>query len=352
MKKFTRLFLSWVVFLSCTAWANEDLLAKAPAGSVVHKVTVGETLGQVCSLYGVSEQTLLSLNGVDTLEGLTFLVIPPSPRGWPVHQVSPGQTLWRIGKAYGISVEQIRQANRMVGNEILPGNRLLLPRGEKPEWKLPGQAAASQPAAVPSTLSPLPEPSVSLTAVTSDSITEPTADESGISLVVEEVEPTEGEGWVEVRLPDNRRAWVQISSLVLGSWKPLSRGELIDTARRFIGVPYRWGGTNPNGYDCSGFVQEVFRLAGHSVPRLADAQYEKLEKVRKDALVPGDLVFFNTDGSGISHVGIFSGNGYFLHASSSRGVVEDPLDSSYFAARYVGAARLPGWAVDLSYSGR
>ena len=72
---------------------------------------------------------------------------------------------------------------------------------------------------------------------------------------------------------------------------------------------------------------------------MADAQYEKLEKVDKEGLVPGDLVFFNTDGSGVSHVGIYSGDGRFLHASSSRGVIESALDESYYSTRYVGASR-------------
>jgi cell wall-associated NlpC family hydrolase len=147
---------------------------------------------------------------------------------------------------------------------------------------------------------------------------------------------------VEVRLPDNRRAWAPVSQLVVGSWQPQAAEQVVALGRQFVGVPYRWGGVDPNGWDCSGYVQEIFRLGGHQVPRLADAQFEACVRVETPEV--GDLVFFNTDGSGVSHVGIYTGDGKFLHASSSRGVVEDRLEDSYFASRYLGAGRLPAWS--------
>lgn len=149
--------------------------------------------------------------------------------------------------------------------------------------------------------------------------------------------------WVEVRLPDGRRAWAQTESLVIGSWQPQGPERLVELAGHFQGVPYRYGGVDPNGYDCSGFVQEVFRLAGYQVPRMADAQFEELERVDREDLSVGDLVFFDIDGSGISHVGIFVGEGRFLHASSSMGVVESHLEEEYYARRFAGAARLAEW---------
>jgi len=238
------------------------------------------------------------------------------PQGWPQHRVESGQTLWRISKGYGIPVDELMQANNLTGTTLMPGDVLYLPREVKPEWTSPPEK-------------------VEAPAAEAASIVEPTA----ASSPPDRLEPKPLGEWVEVRLPDQSRAWVRAENLVLGSWQPRDREHLVSTARAFLGVPYKWGGTNPNGYDCSGFVQEVFRLSGHSVPRMADAQYEKLEKVDKEGLVPGDLVFFNTDGSGVSHVGIYSGDGRFLHASSSRGVIESALDESYYSTRYVGASR-------------
>lgn len=238
------------------------------------------------------------------------------PQGWPRHRVESGQTLWRISKGYGIPVDEIMQANNLTGTTLMPGDVLYLPREVKPEWTPPVER-------------------VEVSTTEAISSEEPPA-------VTRSTKPLDSEAlgqWVEVTLPDKTRAWVRAENLVLGSWQPCDREHLVSTARAFLGVPYKWGGTNPNGYDCSGFVQEVFRLSGHSVPRMADAQYEKLDKVDKDGLVPGDLVFFNTDGSGVSHVGIYSGEGKFLHASSSRGVIESGLDESYYSTRYVGASR-------------
>jgi cell wall-associated NlpC family hydrolase len=241
------------------------------------------------------------------------------PQGWPRHRVESGQTLWRISKGYGIPVDELMKANNLTDTTLMPGDVLYLPREVKPEWTSPVERVEV------STTETAPAPRVQAS-------TETRTPSGG-------TDPSALGEWVEVTLADKSRAWVRAEDLVLGSWQPRDRDHLVNTARAFIGVPYKWGGTNPNGYDCSGFVQEVFRLSGHSVPRMADAQYEKLEKVDKDGLVPGDLVFFNTDGSGVSHVGIYSGEGKFLHASSSRGVIESGLDESYYSTRYVGASR-------------
>jgi cell wall-associated NlpC family hydrolase len=113
---------------------------------------------------------------------------------------------------------------------------------------------------------------------------------------------------------------------------------LTRSALRFLGVPYVFGGTTASGFDCSGFVQHVFAMLGIDLPRTADAQYDVGHRA-VGGPHPGDLVFFDTYG-GVSHVGIYLGNGEFVHASSSRGVMVSHLSESYWAARYVGAKRL------------
>jgi cell wall-associated NlpC family hydrolase len=110
-------------------------------------------------------------------------------------------------------------------------------------------------------------------------------------------------------------------------------------AMRFLGVPYVFGGTSRSGFDCSGYVQHVFAMLGFQIPRTADAQYYAGKRVR-GAMVPGDLVFFQTYTSGPSHVGIYLGNDRFVHASSSRGVTVSSLHEAYWSERYLGAKRL------------
>lgn len=115
---------------------------------------------------------------------------------------------------------------------------------------------------------------------------------------------------------------------------------IANTAKQYIGVPTLWGGTTSNGFDCSGFTMYVFAKNGIDLPRTADLQYDFGLPISKNQLRPGDLVFFETYGVGASHVGIYIGNGEFLHASSSKGVITVArLDNSYFVERYVGSRR-------------
>jgi cell wall-associated NlpC family hydrolase len=115
---------------------------------------------------------------------------------------------------------------------------------------------------------------------------------------------------------------------------------LTRNAMRFLGVPYVFGGTSSSGFDCSGYVQHVFAMLGHHIPRTADAQYYAGKRVAGASMAPGDLVFFQTYASGPSHVGIYLGNDRFVHASSSRGVTVSSLHEHYWSARYLGAKRL------------
>lgn len=131
---------------------------------------------------------------------------------------------------------------------------------------------------------------------------------------------------------------------LMGRELPVSRSmstnrsrRVIQEALRYQGVPYSFGGTTPSGFDCSGFTRFVFAQVGVTLPRMADSQYYNLPVVSE--LQVGDLVFFETYEPGPSHVGIYIGNRQFVNASSSRGVVVDSLDSSYWGARYLGARR-------------
>ena len=109
----------------------------------------------------------------------------------------------------------------------------------------------------------------------------------------------------------------------------------------YRGVPYRNGGSDPSGFDCSGFVQYVFKKVGTLLPREVRDQFQRGLAVNRDDIEAGDLVFFETVSRGASHVGLAIGGGEFVHAPSSQGVVRvERLTSTYWARRYVGARRL------------
>lgn len=114
----------------------------------------------------------------------------------------------------------------------------------------------------------------------------------------------------------------------------------MSTALDMRGVPYRNGGTDPSGFDCSGLVWYAFEQHGIQVPRTVAEQFASGRRVKSGDLEPGDLVFFETSGHKASHVGLFVGGGEFVHAPSARGEVRvEHLASPYWSRRYVGARR-------------
>lgn len=138
----------------------------------------------------------------------------------------------------------------------------------------------------------------------------------------------------------------QTYGVLMGREMPVSRGStsiarrIISTALQYEGVPYVFGGTSPYGFDCSGFTRFVFGQYGIYLPRMADEQYEVGRAVSYSRLQPGDLLYFSTYTAGVSHVGIYLGNGQFISATSSRGIAIDSLGSGYWGNCYVGARRV------------
>ncbi|MDD2899537.1 MAG: NlpC/P60 family protein [Desulfuromonadaceae bacterium] len=113
------------------------------------------------------------------------------------------------------------------------------------------------------------------------------------------------------------------------------------TAERFVGIPYRWGGDNVvEGMDCSGFVRAVYNLCGLSIPRTSHEQFKAGDTITKDDLKDGDLVFFGSSPSAINHVGIYVGDGKFVHAPRRGEEIRvSAVNESYFEKRFVGARR-------------
>ena len=116
---------------------------------------------------------------------------------------------------------------------------------------------------------------------------------------------------------------------------------IASAALRLQGIPYRSGGADLHGFDCSGLVQYVLAQNGLAVPRVVREQYEIGSRVKLDELEPGDLVFFKTEGRHVSHVGIAIGGDRFVHAPNARGTVRvDSLATGYWGERITGARRI------------
>jgi cell wall-associated NlpC family hydrolase len=127
---------------------------------------------------------------------------------------------------------------------------------------------------------------------------------------------------------------------------PTPGERLLGLAEQFVGAPYRYGGSTPEGFDCSGLVVRTHELAGIAVPRTAFEQHAAAQAVPESALQPGDLVFFASRRGRVDHVGIYAGDGRFVHAPrTGRPVGYDRLDDAWFKTRFVGAGRF--WTAAL-----
>lgn len=120
---------------------------------------------------------------------------------------------------------------------------------------------------------------------------------------------------------------------------------LIAEARTWIGTPYRYGGKEKTGADCSGFVMMVYKNAANiALPRTSKDQCNFCTPIEKELLVPGDLVFFSSNASGgnVAHVGMYIGEGKMIHASSTKGVTESSISMKYYVDHYLTGGRIPG----------
>lgn len=166
-----------------------------------------------------------------------------------------------------------------------------------------------------------------------------------VSVNTEGVEMLDTSGdWYKVRFSSGTEGWVYGDYVSTGG-SVVSRGEslgnkMIDYAQKFLGVRYAWGGSSSSGFDCSGFVKAVYNNFGIDINRVAADQATQGTYVNTSNLRVGDLLFFDTDGGKnyINHVGIYMGNGRFIHASSGAGkVVIDSLWGGFYEKSYMTA---------------
>ncbi len=144
-----------------------------------------------------------------------------------------------------------------------------------------------------------------------------------------------------------RIAKAQVAAKKAGKTYHISEADkkkLLADAKYFKGGKYVWGGTTPKGFDCSGYVQYLYKKHNVNLPRTAWAQSKKGQSVDKSNLEKGDLIFFLTDkkrGIPVTHVGIYLGDGQFIHAASKKkGIIISPIHSGYYSNKFVSAKRV------------
>ena len=156
-------------------------------------------------------------------------------------------------------------------------------------------------------------------------------------------EPADHPRWLQVRLPDDRSGWLQAGDVAFDV-KPLDVAGMLALSRRFLGLPYTWGGTSSFGYDCSGFAQMLCRRRGINLPRDAQPQadWSGARPVERADLAPGDLLYFGSSDKHITHTGVYLGDGKFIDATTHETpmVRIDDLNDPYWTKLLVAMRRL------------
>lgn len=255
------------------------------------------------------------------------------------YTVKSGDCLWTIANKTGTTVATIKQLNNLNSDLLQIGQVLVLSSTSNtispPAAPVPVPAPAPAPTPSGSSIYVVQsgdslwsisqrygttvENIMALNSLSSDRL------QIGDQLIVSGTTPAPGAEPVVSRSGDS----------VTGS-------RIIEKAANYLGTPYLYGGSSPSGFDCSGFTQYIYKQFGISLYRTAASQYGHGVQVSKSQLIAGDLVFFKCGGSTINHVGIYCGNGQFIHSSSpsSGGVIYSSLNSGYYANTYVGARRI------------
>lgn len=139
---------------------------------------------------------------------------------------------------------------------------------------------------------------------------------------------------------ENKAPVTPASNVVSYTGTSEARAEVLEYAAQFLGTPYVYGGSSPSGFDCSGFTSYVFNNTVGSIPRVAQSQFNATTHVSREELLPGDLVFFGSSASSISHVGIYVGDDTFIHSPHTGDVVKYESLSGSYASRFQGGGRV------------
>jgi cell wall-associated NlpC family hydrolase len=333
-----------------------QVLLILPGDGLIHSVKSGDSLKKIAERYSVKTEIIADANKLgssDKLESGQVLFIPANaearsgdndsdakadPR---TYKVQAGDTLWTISQRFGVEPTTIMMDNDLNDPKaVVAGARLrILPsKGESLVLKS-GESLSDLSARYQIDLGALMD---------YNRLDSADAAKPGARIVIPQThsKSTQPSQTAASNGPATSKGQLAAASLIsseLVAPGGSGKGQLIaSTAMKYLGAKYVFGGTGPSGFDCSGFAQFVHKNAGVNVGRTLWQQFNAGPRVAKSQLQVGDEVFFaNTYMPGLSHAGIFIGEGRFVHANNERtGVVVSRLDDEYWAPRFVGAARI------------
>lgn len=272
-----------------------------------------------------------------------------------IYQVKKGDSLYKLAKQFGLSISEIQESNGLTGTGLRVGQILELPEKKGIGNRTPEPKKEQKPNLLGS------EDTAGVQIPQDKKVGGETKNAGDTTMVVlKGLLPPEREraGYVLIgdtlkvlkRKPkpasdtSGRLAKVEPGTRTFPPRSTLAQ-QAVDYALTFLGTPYHYGGVSEEGgFDCSGFVRHVFANFKLDLPHSSKDQYTLGKAVSKDQLEIGDLLFFTRPrrSKGVGHVGIYIGDGQFIHASSGKKneIIISALDSAYYVKRYVGARRL------------
>jgi peptidoglycan DL-endopeptidase LytE len=305
MKKENLLLKKTIIAVTTAALVSS--LAVSSADAATYRVQSGDSLSVIAYKYDTSVSNLKNWNNLTSdmiYVNQVLEVSAPTTSSAKTYTVQSGDYLSKIGQEFDVYVAELKQWNSLTSDVIYPGQVL----------KVSAPTSTPQPAPTTGTYTVQSGDTLSHIAVKYDTTVSRIKSWNGLT---------------------SDTIYVGQKLKVGSSTTEVPSSNVVDIAKKYIGSPYAWGGTSPSGFDCSGFIYYVFNQAGTSISRTnTEGYYSRSTAISNPK--PGDLVFFkNTYKAGISHMGIYIGNGDFIHASDS-GVVVTKLSNSYWSPRFAG----------------
>ncbi|MFY3792275.1 LysM peptidoglycan-binding domain-containing protein [Ureibacillus sp. MALMAid1270] len=291
------------------------LFTQASAHEVNHKVETDDTLWKIANSNNISVEDLktwnqLNSNTIYVGQELT-LIAPHTHTTYGSYTVKSGDTLYSIAKAHNTTVSEIKSINQLNSDTINIGQVLKIPNAKQSTSKTYVVQSGDSLWQIATKNGLTVQQLKVFNGLTSDAI------------YVGQV--------LKLTLDGTETAKSEVNN-------SLNVGALIAEGKKYLGVPYVWGGSTPSGFDCSGFLNYVYGKVGISIPRTVETIYADSTSVTTPQ--PGDLVFYTTYKAGPSHAGIYIGDNKFLHAGSSTGVTITDMNNPYWKARYLGAKKV------------
>ncbi|MDQ0340409.1 LysM repeat protein [Caldalkalibacillus uzonensis] len=330
-----------------TAYAQD-----ADASEKTYTVQRGDSLWKISRQYQVTIEQLMAWNNLSSSTiyvGQRLYIAAPqkhtSASGGSssntyqpaTYTVKAGDTLWNIARNYGTTVAQLKSVNNLSSDLIRVGQVLTIP-GSSSNNTTSNNTTSSKPHV---TVESNPTSSATYTVKPGDSLWKIAREHN---MTVNELKALNNLTSDLIRVGQVLRvAGAPVSNTNNSANNSSSSASfnvsaLIEEAKKYMGAPYRWGGSSPStGFDCSGFLQYIFRSQGVNLPRTVASIWSVGTTVSNPQ--PGDVVFFETYTSGPSHAGIYLGNNQFIHSGTSTGVTISNMTTSYWSQRYLGAKR-------------